>query len=192
METSVDPVHTYYLHGHQSAVRGLSGAEYYYRPIGKLELEEVRGPVWAGIVKKRTYEEGEERESETGHPLILPNILYAPQGPDLVMHWRVPIDDTHTYIVWVSFRPSTDGRKVQQPDDPPVEYLPPMVTPEGEYDMTSFPSQDMMAWENQGPIFDRTKENLRTSDKGITMCRRLLREQIKVVQQGGRTSGRDP
>ena len=194
MENSVDPVHTYYLHGHQLKVRGLKGGEYYYRPIGKLEFEEVRGPVWGGVVKKRTYEAGDDRESEAGHPLIFPNILYAPQGPDLVMHWRVPEDDSHTYIVWISFRPSEDGRRVEQPEDPPAEYLPPMMTPEGEYEMTSFPSQDMMAWETQGPIFDRTQENLGTSDKGITMYRRLLREQIKIVQGGAEPLGvmRDP
>lgn len=193
MENSVDPVHTYYLHGHQLKVRDLPGGEYYYRPIGKLEFEEVRGPVWAGVIKKRTYE-GEDPEAESGHPLLFPNMLYAPQGPDLVIHWRVPIDDTHTYVVWVTFRPSEDGRKVKQPENPPVEYLPSMMTPEGEYEMTSFPSHDMMAWETQGPIFDRTKENLGTSDKGITIYRKLLREQIKVVQDGGEPLGviRDP
>ena len=135
IENSVDPVHTYFLHGHQLKVRGLPGGEYYYRPIAKVEFEEVRGPVWAGVIKKRIYE-GEDPEAESGHPLLFPNMLYAPQGPDLAIHWRVPIDDIHTYVVWVTFRPSEDGRKVKQPEDPPAEYLPSMMTDEGEYEMT--------------------------------------------------------
>jgi len=194
MENSVDPVHTYYLHAHQFKERGFSVGGYYYRPIGRLEFEEIRGPVWAGIVKKRTYEEGGDTEAEVGHPLIFPNMLYAPQGPDLVMHWRVPIEDTHTSIFWLRFKPSEEGQKVEQPEDPPAEYLPSLKTPEGEYGMTSFPGQDMMAWETQGLIFDRARENLGASDRGITMYRRLLQEQITVVQNGGEPVGliRDP
>ena len=55
--------------------------------------------------------------------------------------------------------------------------------------MTSFASQDMMAWETQGSVFDRTKENLGAGDKGITLYRRMLKEQIKVVQAGGEPLG---
>jgi hypothetical protein len=42
-----------------------------------------------------------------------------------------------------------------------------------------------MAWETQGPITDRTSERLGVSDTGIVMWRRLLHEQIEVVQDGG-------
>ena len=68
------------------------------------------------------------------------------------------------------------------------------MTPEGEYQMTSFASQDMMAWETQGAIFDRSRENLGAADRGITLYRKMLREQIGVVQSGGEPLGliRDP
>jgi 5,5'-dehydrodivanillate O-demethylase oxygenase subunit len=189
MENSVDPTHTYYLHAHQFKTRGMEGGDYYYRPIEKLEFEEVRGPVWAGVLKKRVYADNDRTENEVGHPLVFPSMLYAPQGPDLVIHWRTPIDDTHTYIVWMTFRPSKDGARMRQPERPPVEYLPRMITPEGEYEMTSFASQDMMAWETQGPVFDRTKENLGAADRGITLYRRMLKEQIHVVEAGGEPLG---
>ena len=194
MENSVDPTHTYFLHAHQFKARGMAGGDYYYRPIEKLEFEEVRGPLWAGVLKKRTYADANETETEAGHPLIFPNMLYAPQGPDLVIHWRTPIDDTHTYIIWMTFRPSAQGERVEQPERPPVEYLPQLMTPEGEYQMTSFASQDMMAWETQGAVFDRSRENLGAADRGITLYRKMLREQIKVVQDGGEPLGliRDP
>jgi 5,5'-dehydrodivanillate O-demethylase len=55
--------------------------------------------------------------------------------------------------------------------------------------MTTFASQDMMAWETQGRVFDRTKEMLGATDRGITMYRKLLKEQIRVVQDGGEPLG---
>jgi 5,5'-dehydrodivanillate O-demethylase len=51
--------------------------------------------------------------------------------------------------------------------------------------MNTFPSQDAMAWETQGQLFDRSQEHLGASDKGIVKFRRMLREQIAVVQKGG-------
>ena len=45
--------------------------------------------------------------------------------------------------------------------------------------------QDNMAWMSQGPISARESEKLGESDKGIIMYRRLLLEQMKVVEDGG-------
>ena len=55
-------------------------------------------------------------------------------------------------------------------------------------------AQDSMAWETQGPVTDRTQEHLGAADRGIVMLRRLLREQIEIVQKGGEPIGviRDP
>ena len=39
-----------------------------------------------------------------------------------------------------------------------------------------------MAWVTQGPIFDRGAEHLGASDRGIALWRKLLDEQIKVVE----------
>jgi 5,5'-dehydrodivanillate O-demethylase len=60
--------------------------------------------------------------------------------------------------------------------------------------MTIVSAQDSMAWETQGPITDRTQEHLGASDRGIVMFRRLLKEQIEIVQKGGEPMGviRDP
>jgi 5,5'-dehydrodivanillate O-demethylase len=51
-----------------------------------------------------------------------------------------------------------------------------------------------MAWETQGPISDRTRERLATSDKGVVLLRQVLREQIERVQRGEDPIGvvRDP
>jgi 5,5'-dehydrodivanillate O-demethylase len=45
--------------------------------------------------------------------------------------------------------------------------------------------QDNYAWSTQGPITPRWTEHLGESDKGIILYRRLLREQMKIVEDGG-------
>ena len=39
--------------------------------------------------------------------------------------------------------------------------------------------------EMQGPVFDRTKETLSVTDRGIVMFRNMLAEQIDIVEKGG-------
>ena len=188
-ENTADTVHTYYLHGHMLKVQGLSGGGYFYRPIEKYEW----GLCEWGITKSCTYG-GEHPEIEIRPPLIFPNILRIPQGRDECVHWRVPIDDTHTLIYIMVFTPSPDGRRVEQPEDPPVEDRGDGLRPDGEYDLTSFYEQDRMAWETQGAIYDRSQEHLGATDRGIVMFRQLVTEQIKVVEQGGEPMAlvRDP
>ncbi len=41
-----------------------------------------------------------------------------------------------------------------------------------------------MAWESEGPLFDRSQEHLGASDRGITMWRKLTLEQIDKVERG--------
>jgi 5,5'-dehydrodivanillate O-demethylase len=129
-----------------------------------------------------------------GIPLIFPNILRVFEDRSLSMHWRVPIDDTHTRIMRVRFNPTPDGQTVPQPADPPCDYLDSFRGPDGEYDLCDFPAQDKMAWETQGALYDRGQEHLGASDRGITLFRKLLREQIEIVQRGGEPMAlvRDP
>ncbi|MFP3616878.1 aromatic ring-hydroxylating dioxygenase subunit alpha, partial [Paraburkholderia sp. SIMBA_050] len=56
----------------------------------------------------------------------------------------------------------------------------------GRYLMDTFMSQDAMAVETQGPIFDRSRENLGASDRGSVMFRQMLQEQIDAVARGER------
>jgi 5,5'-dehydrodivanillate O-demethylase len=60
--------------------------------------------------------------------------------------------------------------------------------------MESVYAQDVMAWETQGSVTDRTQEHLGASDRGVVLFRKLLREQIEVVRNGGDPIGviRDP
>lgn len=194
MENSCDPSHTFYLHAHTLKLKGKgrSGA-YYDRPIEKMNFETVKEPAWCGIRKQRIYG-GEEAEVEAGHPVLFPCVLLSPQREHLVMHMRLPVDDTTTKIFRMQFTPNDDGTPVGQPDIVPVEYVPPMKDEDGEYHLDSFASHDAMAWETQGPITDRGRENLGIGDQGIAQYRRLLREQIDRVEAGEEPLGviRDP
>ncbi|MEE8516891.1 MAG: Rieske 2Fe-2S domain-containing protein [Alphaproteobacteria bacterium] len=189
MENSVDPTHTYYLHAHTLVLKGKGDkGAYYYRPIEEVNFEIVKQDAWCGVTKQRIYG-GEDGERELGHPVIFPTFLLSPQREHIVMHMRLPVDDTHTQIFRYQFTPTEDGSAVAQPDIVPHEYVPPVKNEDGEYHMDTFGSHDAMAWETQGEITNRSREHLGTADKGIALYRRLLSEQIKAVEEGGDPHG---
>ena len=190
MENSVDPAHLQILHqdtasrGHtaKSTTRGLIDL------VEKVEFEELP----FGILKKRYFTDGTLDQ----HPLIFPNNLRARNSTQ----FRVPIDDTHTWHVHILFSPTEDGSIVEQGDDIPVQYYEPFKYPEGgqypdvTYTMHIALAQDQMTWETAGPIADRERERLATSDQGIVMYREMLKREIRKVQQGLDPMGviRDP
>ena len=174
-ENTVDSVHTYYLHGHMSAVYNLptlNQARYFYRKIKSYDW----GVSEWGIDKSLVYE-GDPPEVEIRPPLIFPNVLRIPEGPVEAMHFRVPIDDTHTRIIWVGFRPGQpEPTAFTCEADTPLRHSP--------EDLRTFYGQDRVVWETQGEIFDRSQETLGASDRGIVMFRRMLAEQIERVERG--------
>jgi 5,5'-dehydrodivanillate O-demethylase len=193
MENSVDPFHTYYLHSHTLKLRGGSNqSTYHYQAVNKVEFELVVQPNWAGIQKQRFFA-GDNVPVEAPHPLIFPNLLFVPVRWGYAMHFRTPIDDTRTQIFHLRFRPTEDGSIPDQPEDPPAEFVG-TRNEDGEFHLEDFASQDHMAWETQGPIADRAKEHLGETDRGVILFRKLLRDQIRAVQNGGDPIGinRDP
>ena len=180
-ENTADSVHTYYLHGMMSTVHASTafGLEEYYKPIIDYRWAECE---W-GLEKEIDYADG--FGTEVRPPLIFPNIVRIPQGPIDAIHFRVPIDDTHTRIVWMGFLPETaGGAPTPESADVPFEYFADLDERNRDYDLTSVYGQDMMAWETPGAIFDRTQETLGASDRGIVMYRRMLEEQIRLVEEG--------
>jgi 5,5'-dehydrodivanillate O-demethylase len=179
MENSMDPAHLQILHQDTanrgraiaSTTRGLTD------DVEKFDFYDVS----YGLMKRRTYKNGMVDE----HPVIFPNILR--QGN--VAQIRVPMDDTHTKVYFVRFFPSDNGEPVES-DEPPVEYIhpyknpPDAIHPYTRFRMDAVQAQDHMAWETQGPIADRTRERLATSDRGIVMLREVMMREIKKVEQG--------
>jgi len=190
-ENSADVTHTYFLHAHTLKLKGIRGGEGFYRPFEEYGFQ----PFEYGLIKTWRYAADGNKPAEDGggNPLIFPNVLRQQGGPWHNIHWRVPIDDTHTNIIVMNFSRNADGHPEPQPEDPPVEFTPETL-PDGSYVMDSFFGQDKMAWETQGPLYDRTHERLGASDRGIALVREMLLEQIRVVQEGGDPMGlvRDP
>ena len=115
-------------------------------------------------------------------------------GPRHNLLYRVPLDDTHTLNLFLMFTPTEDGQLVQTTDG-----IKP--TRRGVYDRTAdgwwdvdTDDQDRMALEMQGPVADRGREHLATSDRGIILYREILRESIQAVAEGRDPYGviRDP
>jgi hypothetical protein len=74
-------------------------------------------------------------------------------------------------------------------DVPAQDHVPyvevPLTDENGNYYFDYVLSQDMVAWYAQGEVTDRTQEHLATTDVSIIEHRRLLREQIEIVLDGG-------
>ncbi|HEY5348766.1 MAG TPA: Rieske 2Fe-2S domain-containing protein [Candidatus Lustribacter sp.] len=199
MENSVDPVHTEWLHGQLHEFQREEQGEKvaiarHHLKIGFDEFD-------YGIYKRRLLE-GQSEDADdwkTGHPMVFPTILAVGNaGPGWRMHAfqiRVPRDDTHTLHLWYNAYVPLAGARVPQKllDEVPV-YDVPFLDAQGNYLIDLIDAQDIMAWVSQGPIADRSRETLGSSDRGVTLLRRMLRRELQKVANGEDPIGviRDP
>lgn len=181
-ENTADVTHTFFLHSYMAAKRGDTDVSGYDLPMKSFGFQ----PFAWGLLKTWAYEDPSSGETLEGwgNPLIFPNMMRI----DTEMHWRVPIDDYSTRIIILQFEPGRPRRPID------IRRVPPRNTPDGRYMMDTFFSQDAMAWETQGAIYDRSTEHLGASDVGVSMYRDMLREQIERVSNGARpmATGEEP
>jgi len=185
MENSVDPHHLEWLHGHHlGQVREEQGKSppSHYR---KRHLEVGFDVFELGIIKRRVVEGGSRDDDDwaVGHPLIFPCMLRVGAGAQHRLQIRVPVDDTSTAHYWYSCYRSPTGAAAPRQDEVPL-YDVPWRKPDGGFLVDFVDGGDIMACVTQGPIVDRTRENLGSSDCGIVLYRRMLLEQIDRVAQG--------
>ena len=186
MDNAADPVHFEHLHGvfgnYQLTKRG--------RPPGMLPARhlKIEFDVFEYGIMKRRLLEGEPETSDdwtVGHPLIFPNMLAVGIANQPSFQYRVPVDDSNTlqFAYRCTVRP------------PGAEPKPVMVRhsslfgADGSVTPDNVPTQDMLAWVEQGPINDRTTEHLATSDKGVILYHKLLHEQMERVERGEEPMG---
>jgi phthalate 4,5-dioxygenase len=140
---------------------------------------------------------------------IFPYTFVIPLSSTLtITQMHVPVDDTHTY--WYSFFTSfaepvdKDAMRHQRAQ---FISLPDYVPHAGRHNNWSFDAQeqrsstflgmgeddinvhDQWAVESMGPIQDRTREHLGTTDKIIMANRRMLIAAIEAVKTGGTPPG---
>jgi 5,5'-dehydrodivanillate O-demethylase len=192
MENSVDPAHLYWLHGNTAHLAPT---------VDHYEEDHEFTPFEFGIMKRRVTPGRRAGEPPVvdQHPLLFPITLRHVFRDRLLsgnllhnLQLRVPVDDAHTQVFVVYFTPNDMDRSPAEADTP-WEYFP-IRDENGEYRLHEVLVQDAMAWETQGAPTDRTQEHLGVSDEGIILLRKLLREQIEVVRNGGEPLGlvRDP
>jgi nitrite reductase/ring-hydroxylating ferredoxin subunit len=137
--------------------------------------------------------------------------------PRLDGHIWVPIDDVTTYVYnWMygydeaallteEYRKQSDTFAGRGPDDMIPGTFVLKRNPSNDYlidrhqqrtatytGIVGLNTQDFALQEGMGPIVDRSKEFLGTSDKAVVTLRRLLLEGIDAVEQGKAPRGGDP
>jgi hypothetical protein len=138
---------------------------------------------------------------------VMPNLCAVPgetQGAGYLVNWHVPIDDENHWkymIVFSREAPLNQARFRERysqeitPDYQPTRYRANRYLQDRAEMRTKsfaglgpfFPSHDLFATESQGPIEDRTREHLVSSDKAISIGRKLLLKAMDDIQ-----AGRDP
>lgn len=140
---------------------------------------------------------------------VFPHTFVIPLSETLtITQMHVPVDDTHTY--WYAFFTSFDkpvdkaamrAQRVQFIEPP---YYLPKAGPHNQWGFDPREQRertflgmgeedinlhDQWAVESMGPIQDRTREHLGTTDKVIMAHRRLLLQAIDAVQAGAAAPG---
>lgn len=135
--------------------------------------------------------------------LAFPNAIVIPMSRDMtITQWHVPIDDVscYWYALFTSFGAAVD-RDTMRRQRMEKHRLPDYRPEAGRANHWGFDAaeqaaktytgmgmdiniHDQWAVESPGPIVDRTREHLGTSDAGIIKYRKLLRAGIKTVRGG--------
>jgi len=143
-----------------------------------------------GIIKRRLVgDDTEDAENwKLGHPVLFPHILRN----GATLQYRIPVDDVTTDHLVFTYRRLKEGEETNEvvPFENVSPYWPGTTRFRDDY----VRGQDQTAWAIQGAICDRTTEHLGVTDVGLIMFRRLLDQQMKIVEDGGEPMNvhRDP
>lgn len=202
MENSLDPVHFEWLHRYygtyeimrRNPERKLEDWDTQTFQRGKHHMKLGFELTEYGIIKRRLLEGEDESEDHwrLGHPILFPNVLRVGLNDWHGLHYRVPIDDTHTLHIMCDLQLPKPGVTVEPQEVVPAVHWP-LVDESGRLNMIfdgpfepyHVVAQDQVAWIAQGEISDRTNEKLGATDIGITWYRKLLRQQMDLVAKGG-------
>lgn len=201
-ENGVDPLHVTFAHstswrGVASAPVHMSFAETDWgliyrsgRPIDKRDHYAFREQHWLlpGIT---LASEGYGRMTSNDFAEFGGGRALLPRGA----RYNVPIDDTHTMVVRLIWLPEGTLAAYQNllatPDwrqvllEPFHEYRQmTSVTPLGYAWPSEVSAQDATILDSMGPLSDRENEHLVSSDGGVALVRKLLREALVAAKSG--------
>ena len=194
IENAMDPVHSVFLH---TRVNGPSFTEAWGEMSIKAFYEDDTGFYYSN--GRRVGDNVWVRM----HHVILPNFAQAgavrsmggdePRyfGRPVFTRWVVPVDNENTRVIaWANFGPRSDEARPEWMTPESIEII------EGAELRTRPRAQalrkpgDYEAFVSMGAITRHGKEHLATSDKGVALFRRRLRNDIRAVEQGGQLGRR--
>jgi 5,5'-dehydrodivanillate O-demethylase len=192
MENSVDQVHDEWLHGWLAAEVALRVGNEPSEQVLRFKRGRHAKIDWTvsdvGIMKRRLREGWSEDNEDwaVGHPLVFPGMvrLGGSQSYRYTFQIRVPMDDEHTWHLEYDCYDPGLGIEVPKQETVPV-YETPIKDSSGNNRYDYILSQDFVAWWSQGGVTDRSAEHLGESDRGVIMFRHLLRDQMRIVAEGG-------
>jgi 5,5'-dehydrodivanillate O-demethylase len=192
MENLLDPMHVEALHGRffRYVLGRKDGdqlqeflAHFTPNPVKKFSLELFD----RGIIQRYMTRTEEDPTWKSGDALFFPTVSLLRSS----ILFIVPMDDTHTwFLLQIANRLG-----VSLPPQPHVPFFDvPGAQETGEFIMDTAHGQDHMAVVSQGGTTRRDLESLGRSDTGITLYRRLLKEQMDLLSDGGEpiNISRDP
>ena len=192
VDNALDPAHFEHLHGYYGSwinsqkgrgeewTENLPQRSKHHLKLGFERFE-------YGIVKRRVTQGIDETHVDwaIGHPLVFPYTLKVGGGGRSHRFLiRVPIDDEHTWYVRYAAQVPAAGAMAPVQESIPLDVTP-LYDEKGRLVSQDVTGQDQMTWVAQGPRMDRTRENLGVTDVGLIFFRKLMDEQIKIVEDGG-------
>jgi phthalate 4,5-dioxygenase oxygenase subunit len=219
LEGGIDSSHVSWLHSEglksDPLFKGAKGNEYNLadrKPF--FEVIDSDGGLF--IAARRNAEEGRYYWRIT--PWVLPSFTMIPPRGDHPVHGHfwVPIDDENCWVYTYDYHPT---RALAEPELEAMraghgvhnEYeagtYRPLQNRDNDYMMDrqaqrrgdtfsgikGIAMQDASLQESMGPVVDREKENLVSTDNGIIMARRKLKKAVKALRDKGETPpGVDP
>jgi phthalate 4,5-dioxygenase len=219
MEGGIDSSHVSFLHrgdlNSDPLFKGSKGNQYNLsdsRPV--FEVVESPGGLYIGA--RRNAENGNYYWRIT--QWVMPSFtMIAPRGDHSVHgHFWIPIDDVNCWAWSYDYHPvreltTAEIEAMRQGKGIHVAYVPgtyrPLANKDNDYlidraaqkagrtysGVQGIGMQDASLQESMGPIVDRTRENLVSTDNGIIMARhRLLRAVKAFTDKGVLPPGRDP
>lgn len=216
VEGDLDPAHPNYLHRDFAQDDEASWAGAGWQSIAALmtdsspviECEET--PYLMRIAAIRAAKDPNVRNVRS-YEWIAPFYCYIPTGPHesrLFKAWH-PIDDFSCYTFYIHFDPHQPldaeaiyanwGHRTSPPDYKTEHNLANMHLQDrqrmkrGNFSgILGASIQDRAVQESMGPIIDRSKEHLGTSDKAVIFYRRLLLQKLQEMEEGKPLPAHDP
>jgi phthalate 4,5-dioxygenase oxygenase subunit len=211
LEGGIDSSHVSWLHSgglkSDPLFKGAKGNEYNLNDLRPFfEVAEADGGIYVGA--RCNAEEGKYYWRIT--PWVMPSFTMVPPRGDHPVHGHfwVPIDEENTWVYTFDYHPARaltpderqamkDGHGVHSRNIPgtyrpmenkDVDYLMDRAAQKrGETfsGIRGIAQQDASLQESMGPIVDRTKERLVSSDTGIIKARQKLRKAVEALRDEG-------